>query len=279
MDSATIAFAGLLRAVPLQKQNFMGSWTLSLLRETWPYLTLGAFMRYRNFLIAPPHSPTDELLELQLTSDFGGRPLYLRKWGTDLVTFNEVFVKQVYRPVVENVKQCRTLLDVGSNVGLATIYFTRHFHCKAMCVEPNPETFAVLSKNLLGTADLLHAAVWSQPCMLTPEFKEARFSTSCMRPNGSGKVPGVPMAELIAKSGFETVDMVKMDVEGAEVEAFKGDRSWLRKVRALAIEFHGDSRRDMGFDAVMEEYGFRVTDYPHTSLAVLKDDGVRRRIA
>ena len=248
----------------------MGSWTLSLLRETWPYLTLGAFVRHRGFLISPPQSPTDEILELHLTKDFGGRPLHVRKWGTDPVTFDEVFVKHVYRPVVEHIKECRTLLDVGSNIGLATIYLTRHFRCEAMCVEPNPETFAVLSKNLSGSAQLLNAAVWSEDCMLTPEFKDARFSTSYMKPGG-GNIPGIPMAGLIAKSGFDTVDVVKMDVEGAEVEAFRGDHSWLRKVRALAIEFHGDSRRDMAFDAVMAKYGFQVFDYTHTSLAIRKD--------
>lgn len=247
----------------------MHSWTISLLHQTWPYLTPASFLKYRDYLISRPEVPTDELLELRLKRSFGGRSLFLRKWGTDPVTFEEVLLKQVYRPVVEHLGSCSTLLDIGSNIGLAAIYFCGHFSCRCLCVEPNPETFAILSKNFpKGCATLIHGAVWSDNCLLTPEWKQGGFSTSLVRPNRHGTIPGMPIAEIIRRSGFETVDLLKMDVEGGEVEAFKGDHSWLQRVRAIAIEFHADSRRDTEFDSVMQHYGFHVIDNEHTTLAI-----------
>jgi FkbM family methyltransferase len=247
----------------------MSLWTLSLLRQTWPYLTPASFLRYREYLLRSVDPPSDELLELRLKPAFGGRSLFLRKRGTDPVTFDEVFLKHVYHPVVENLGGCRTLLDLGSNIGLASLYLYGHFRCRCVCVEPNPESFKVLSRNFPdGSATLIHAAVWSRNCLLNTDFKEGRFSTSIVRPSEQGTIPGMPVAELIRRSGFETVDLLKMDVEGAEVEAFKGDHSWIRKVRAIAIEFHSDTRRDTDFDAIMKEYRFHVIDSAHTTLAV-----------
>lgn len=247
----------------------MRSWTLSLLRQTWPYLTPTSFLRYRDYLISPPQAPTGELLELHFKRSFGGRSLYFRKWGSDPATFDEVFLKQVYRPVVEHLDSCRTLLDVGANIGLASIYLIGHFQCRCVCVEPNPETFGILSRNLPeGYATLIHGAVWSSNCLLKAEFKEGRYSTAIVRTSEQGAIPGMPMPEIIRRSGFETVDLLKMDVEGGEVEAFKGDHSWLRSVRAIAIEFHADSRRETEFDSVMQEYGFHVKDGEHTTIAI-----------
>src|SRR5271165_4516373 len=99
----------------------MESWTLALYRQTRPYLSTASFLEYRKYLITPPKAPTDELLELQLKRSFGGRSLYFRKWGSDPLTFDEVFREQVYLPVVKHLKACRTLVDVGANIGLAAI--------------------------------------------------------------------------------------------------------------------------------------------------------------
>jgi hypothetical protein len=59
-----------------------------------------------------------------------------------------------------------------------------------------------------------------------------------------------------------------VDIEGAEVELFKGNLDWLLKVRAIAIEFHRDSRNVSAFDRIMADYGFSIlVDGAHTVLA------------
>jgi hypothetical protein len=82
-----------------------------------------------------------------------------------------------------------------------------------------------------------------------------------------------PECELLAvephRGTYEMLDILKVDIEGAEVELFKGDVGWLSRVRAIAIEFHDDSREVSGFDRLMRDHGFRVLDSnPHTVLAL-----------
>lgn len=43
---------------------------------------------------------------------------------------------------------------------------------------------------------------------------------------------------LMKKTGLMTIDLLKVDIDGAEIELFKGDCSWLRNVGVIAIELH-----------------------------------------
>jgi len=81
-------------------------------------------------------------------------------------------------------------------------------------------------------------------------------------------VQGRTLSRIIQDSGFGTVDLIKIDVEGAERELFQGDLSWLERTRAIAIEFHGDSRRTCQFDEIVKRFEFHVHEHPHTILAV-----------
>jgi methyltransferase FkbM-like protein len=75
--------------------------------------------------------------------------------------------------------------------------------------------------------------------------------------------------DLVAVSGFTTVDILKVDIEGAEVQLFSGNLDWLERVRALLIEFHDESRQESDFDAIMRRYHFRIREETrHTVLAV-----------
>jgi len=76
------------------------------------------------------------------------------------------------------------------------------------------------------------------------------------------------MAQVLAMSGFSTVDLLKVDIEGAERQLLRGDVSWLDRVSALAIEFHGDSREDSGFDEKIAAHGLEIVEENrHTTLA------------
>jgi FkbM family methyltransferase len=246
----------------------MNSWTVDLFRQTKPFLSPFSFLQYRDFLRHEPQTPSEELLKLRLKSPVG-RPVFLRKWGSDPLTFDEVFIEQVYRPVVANLDSCRTLIDLGANIGLASLYLSSHFNCRCVCVEPNPDTFRILKMNFAGTdTQLLHAAVWSSETTVAADCPEAHFSMSKVAPALDGQIPGLPITAIIRRSGFESVDLLKIDIEGAEVEVFRGDLSWLNAVRAIAIEFHGDSRKQTAFDAVMQRFHFRVIEGGHTTLAI-----------
>ena len=70
-------------------------------------------------------------------------------------------------------------------------------------------------------------------------------------------------------AGGRRISILKVDIEGAEVELFQGDLEWLTHVGAIAIEFHKNARAHCSFDEIMREYRFSiVADTSHTVIAL-----------
>jgi FkbM family methyltransferase len=259
-------------------------WSISFVNEWWPRMTLRSVMRFREYSIRSDKEecPEGNLLKLVMRSPLRGE-LLLRERGSDVLTFTEVIQQEVYKEVVAAVPDCHTIIDLGANIGLASRYFADHFpDCKLLGVEPNPSTYEVLQLNVAhlvadGRCRTLRAAVWSSEKTLAGEAVDDpdHFSAFAVHEtadaSGEKAIAGWPMSRIIAHAGFERVDLLKVDIEGAEVELFKGNVDWLQQVRTIAIEFHDNSREECRFDDLMNEYGFRVNDSgSHTVLAIKK---------
>lgn len=257
------------------------SWTLDLARQNFRRMSARSILRYRDFLIrarAGRVAP-GRVVRLWMRHPVRG-PLWLRERGSDHVTYEEVIENEVYSPVLAAVPGCRQVIDLGANIGLASRYFLAHYpEARVVAVEPDPGSHAVLVRNLsvvpAGRWTAVRAAVWdcSGPVVLSGPGPDHRFDCVRVRDAGPGAdreaVSGVTLSDLCARFPHGVIDLVKIDVEGAEVRLFAGDGGWLDRVRAIAIEFHGDSRAASGFDAQMRRHGFAVRDdHPHTVLAV-----------
>jgi hypothetical protein len=121
--------------------------------------------------------------------------------------------------------------------------------------------------------------VWDGPATLAgaaPERAErySAFTVRAAEREVAAPVQGFSMGQILEKAGFDRIDLLKVDIEGAEVRLFSGELEWLHRVGAIAIEFHGDSRARSGFDELMRRFGFVVSDNdPHTVVAVRRDVG------
>lgn len=262
--------------------NPLDYWTVFVLRKLRPYMTVGSILRYRTVLgrvrkgKTRPDSPL--LLHMKVPTR---HTICLREGWPDFDSFGEIFIRDVYGIVVDHITDCRTIIDLGGNIGLAALYFAiKYPQSRIVSVEPLPQNFQLLWRNLEGLISSrrcmpLQAAVWSSAKNLVadPSKPAERYNAFAVREpaagtSADGPVSGLTMATIIGQSGFGAIDLVKIDIEGAETELFRGDLDWLTQTRAVAIEFHGDSRRGCGFDGIMERFGFKVVnDNDHTVLA------------
>jgi hypothetical protein len=58
-----------------------------------------------------------------------------------------------------------------------------------------------------------------------------------------GSVPCVGVEELLEELGTDRLDLLKIDIEGGEVEVFDAARSWIDRVDVLVAELHDRLRR------------------------------------
>ena len=124
-------------------------------------------------------------------------------------------------------------------------------------------------------------AVWSHAGLVGVQLAEGDHRYDCVRmtedvARAQRTAEAVTMQEVIEASGFPRIDLLKIDIEGAEVELFKGDTEWLSRVGAIAIEFHGESRRESGFDHLMDRFGLVIAESGGHTVLALRQSGWSR---
>ena len=171
-------------------------------------------------------------------------PLRLRNSGGDMFIFHEVLGHHVYDVDPAHVKtQPKVIVDLGGNVGLASLALAAQFpSARIIAVEPHPENASLLRHNLkcLGQrVSIWEAAVSNSPGVMRLTLCNENYNASLVRsgPNGVD-VRTVTMAEILQTEGVERIDVMKIDIEGAEESVLKGSPEWLKKVDVLLMEVH-----------------------------------------
>lgn len=171
---------------------------------------------------------------------------FLRPLSTDVAAFVQVFVKNEYD--FDVVSPPRVIVDAGANIGLAAIYFANKYpQAKIIAIEPEESNFAMLRKNAAPYPNIVavQAALWGsneEIDLVDPGRGKWGFMTRAGP--GSGpvaachKVPGMTVDRIMADHGLERIDILKIDIEGAEREVFRDSSSWIGKVDALIVELH-----------------------------------------
>lgn len=178
-------------------------------------------------------------------------PVWFRPNTSDWSVFGQIFLDREYACLAD-LKDVGLVLDCGANVGFSSAYFLTKFpKCRVIAVEPDPDNFAILERNLQPYGDrakAIRAGVWSHPCRLTlseEKYRDgrewARQVREC-RPDEPDGLPAVDIGTLLKDSGAERISLLKVDIEGAEAVVFADPAvPWLDKVDTLVIELHDDS--------------------------------------
>ena len=134
-----------------------------------------------------------------------------------------------------------TIVDVGAHVGMASILFARKYPTsRIIALEPESANFSALIRNTSAykTITPIQAALWR-------EDGEVAIGPSNAHPKGAYKVEesgrqrvrAITMDTLMRETGITSIDLLKVDIEGAEIEVFESC-PWIKKVQVLAIELH-----------------------------------------
>jgi FkbM family methyltransferase len=170
----------------------------------------------------------------------------------------------VEQEVLSRVPPDGVLLDVGAHVGHYALRAARWANW-VIAVEPNPATFARLQENLelngIGNVSAWNLAAWDDLAWLSLDSPHghARDGSTRVAPADGGEIPGVPLDILLA--GEPQIDLVKVDVEGADLHVLRGMRRTLERLRPeVFIEDHsiyGYYER-ASLDALLDDMGYSV---------------------
>ncbi|QJW98057.1 FkbM family methyltransferase [Frigoriglobus tundricola] len=252
-------------------------------------ITFRSYLRLRSALIREGTGAIGFLdtIELQLRAPLSAA-VRVRPRSNAIFTITEVLLDRVYAAAVGVAKNARTVLDLGANIGLASLYFAGELPAaRVFAVEPDAGNFGLLEHNLrsliaAGRARVRRGAAWDRdtPVAFLRPDAIGHVNAGVVRsvdlipdpPDPALVCPGYRMSTRVSGSGFDSIDLLKVDIEGAERTLFADHEGWLHRVKLLAIEFHTDSREASNFDEVMNRSGFRILcDDGHTVVAMRTD--------
>jgi FkbM family methyltransferase len=206
--------------------------------------------------------------------------LWLRPGTCDLITYYDVIIHELYGKAAP--EGASTIIDCGANIGLASAYFlARYPDAQVIALEPDPINFALCSRNLEPFGDrvrLLPKALWADNCrMLLAGGHQGTWASQVQPDTGraSDAIEGVDMPTLLTEYGLDRVDILKMDIEGAEVDVLSStDLCWLERIRTFQIESKLEKGRQL-FVSRLSPYGFSFASYGEILIAQReKSDGV-----
>lgn len=118
-------------------------------------------------------------------------------------------------------------IDIGANIGAYSLFVAAKAGptARILAVEPQPEVFARLAFNIaqnpFGTVKAVACALADKPGELTLFLDPANRGESSVRILRSSagttvRVPATTLLALVQSEGYERLDAIKIDVEGAE---------------------------------------------------------------
>jgi FkbM family methyltransferase len=140
------------------------------------------------------------------------------------------------------------IIDCGSNIGISILFFKKLFpQAKVIGFEPDPGTFELLSRNVaengLSDVHLHNVAVFSKTGEV-PFFGDSLRPGSLVMSTVKERFAGESrQVRCVALSGFikdSVVDLLKMDIEGAEMDVMLELEASgvLQNINEMAMEFH-----------------------------------------
>ncbi len=168
-------------------------------------------------------------------------------------------------------------IDAGANLGEFVVRAARRVgrHGKVYALEAAPDTFKNLEYNIalnrLTQVRAIHAAVADSdgPVQFFP-YPGRDSGSSSLYPPSDGSVqavtvPGMTLDTLAECEHLEAVDLIKLDVEGAELAALRGMPKLLGSPRppVVVFEYHPEANARQGLawgelQGLLRSFGYRM---------------------
>ena len=175
-------------------------------------------------------------------------PFFLRVPSSDAPTYDQVFFRREYDFVAHRTPEM--IVDAGANIGLVSLLFANLFpEARILAIEPASGNFEILRANVAPYPNVepIRAALWDaagEVWVHDPGRGHWGFVTSeSGAPEGANandpeRVAAVTVDQLMSRYDIDHIDILKVDIEGAERNVFRDTSSWIGRVDALIVELH-----------------------------------------
>jgi len=171
-------------------------------------------------------------------------PLWMRPETTDRFCIHQIFANREYDFKLS--VEPEVIVDAGANAGFAAVLFANRYpNTTIFAIEPERSNFELLRINSRPYRNIvpIHAALWHKNEMLAVTDPgsglwgfQVHFETESEAV--IQRVPGLTIDHLLAVNHLDGIDLLKIDIEGAEKLVFEAAASWIGAVQTIVVELH-----------------------------------------
>jgi FkbM family methyltransferase len=148
---------------------------------------------------------------------------------------------ETFKFIMKQIKNCKVFVDVGANIGGYAIRAAKY--CKVYAIEPLPRNYKILKINeKLNDVKIIsfNIAAGNRNGKVKLYYEQGDYirpSIKYLRSNFM-EIEMKPLDEIINE---ESIDLIKIDVEGAEDLVLEGARNLLKRTKMVIIEKNKES--------------------------------------
>lgn len=195
------------------------------------------------------------------------------RWDAGIVGYADYVQFHAVMSYVAGLERPPFVVDVGAYHGAYAIVLGKlvaERGGKLMAVEPNPKAFALLKKNVaLNSLDdvvlCVQAAISDSGGRLLISDRGSQSAIGSAGEDAVHSVEAATLRELLSRGGFDRVDLLIVDVEGAELPVLRGFPWGETGIGRIFCELHPYAWKEHGYGAgemagFLEERNFRALD-------------------
>lgn len=135
------------------------------------------------------------------------------------------------------------IIDCGGNIGLSALYFATVFtKAKIYVVEPDEDNFEMIKRNIACFGDRvvpLQGGIWNESRSLrikNPDSGSAAFRVEEVNEKSDNTFRAYTVEEICTLAGVDCPLIVKIDIEGAQINLFKDNPEWVSRTDLIMLE-------------------------------------------
>jgi FkbM family methyltransferase len=147
---------------------------------------------------------------------------------------------------VRSVKRRSVVFDIGAHAGFYSLLASRLVgpHGVVFALEPLPANVSALREHLrinqIGNVRVLELAAWDRTGRVSFDDMAGSTYTGRIATTGRRRVQAIRLDELVDSGTLPPPDVIKMDIEGAELEALRGAHAVLSRYKPeILLATHG----------------------------------------
>jgi FkbM family methyltransferase len=207
---------------------------------------------------------------------------------SDTMVLEQVIIGEEYKAVTDYFKanlhniDKLNIIDAGANVGYSSAFFLKEFPlAQVACVEPDEQNIGMLKKNLSAFIQKQQVSIYKNGLMsdgdrnivTKKDFRDGKdWSVSVTETETESDLKSVTVEQIRQQMKWEYIDILKIDIEGAERFVFgqETDLSYLQFVKTIAIEIHDEFGIRQTIYEQFRKKGFVLFNFGETTFAVNK---------